>query len=136
MAPFKSSGKYQLVFEAVRGDGDKGDIALDDVAIRRGSCSSQPFNAIPQRQVFIDCDFKPSICRSWRSEANKFQFNWTLSNQTGSSSTGFIYVDQTQVKKGDKARLITKEIIPKPLAEGYCLTFFYYAFGKSNFWKF
>ena len=30
----------QIVFEAIRGNGDKGDIALDDVTFRNGACSN------------------------------------------------------------------------------------------------
>ena len=31
-------GRYQIVFEATRGDGYRGDIAVDDISARNGSC--------------------------------------------------------------------------------------------------
>ena len=37
----------QIIIEGIRGNGYYGDIAVDDVSFRDGSCSSVPANADP-----------------------------------------------------------------------------------------
>ena len=36
--PFTANSPYQVVFEATVGNGDQGDIAIDDVQIFSGTC--------------------------------------------------------------------------------------------------
>lgn len=36
-------GLYQIVFEAIRGDGSKGDIALDDIFIANRQCNGKNY---------------------------------------------------------------------------------------------
>lgn len=39
------SSAFQLVFEGIRGNNYQGDIAIDDVSVKPGSCSSSPGNS-------------------------------------------------------------------------------------------
>ncbi|KAH3887668.1 hypothetical protein DPMN_011686 [Dreissena polymorpha] len=43
------SRNFQIVFEGVRGIGDLGDIAIDDVKLSQGSCSNGVAGASPGR---------------------------------------------------------------------------------------
>ncbi|KAE8600239.1 hypothetical protein XENTR_v10013144 [Xenopus tropicalis] len=38
MVPISATGQFQVVFEGVRGSGIEGDIAIDDVTVRKGEC--------------------------------------------------------------------------------------------------
>lgn len=58
---FQIDKYHVIVIEGVRGDGNTGDIALDDLTIRRdGSCKIQPDNAKPQYYAssLINCGFE------------------------------------------------------------------------------
>ncbi|CAF0741635.1 unnamed protein product, partial [Brachionus calyciflorus] len=140
LAPFKSNTRHQIMFEGIRGETDLGDIALDDLTIRRESCQVQPANAQPQIQSLslINCGFENTTC-NWQNETIGTQFNWTLNTgKTESGDTGpvngalstksYVYIETSYTSLNDRARLISP-VISKPTSEGYCLTFYYHMFG-------
>jgi len=49
-----TSQQYQLIWEAVKGDSYRGDIALDDISIADGNCQA-PSNLLLIYLLFINC---------------------------------------------------------------------------------
>ncbi|KAG1708506.1 MAM domain-containing glycosylphosphatidylinositol anchor protein 1 [Nymphon striatum] len=45
--PIKVLNSYSIIFEAVRGNGDYGSIAIDDISIGSDQCSITPHSAAP-----------------------------------------------------------------------------------------
>ncbi|CAH3118157.1 unnamed protein product [Pocillopora meandrina] len=107
--PIRSSVKYQVLFEGIRGNSYTGDIALDDVSFTVGAanCRLQPYDALPVNMTTAappvttspsitpttignqgnDCNFEVGIC-SWTFDSNG-KFNWTRhQGSTASSGTG------------------------------------------------
>ena len=72
-----SQTQFQVVFEGVRGQSYKGDIALDDISLQDGKCPPQAL-----------CTFEdPGLC-GW-ANIHGDNFDWTRANgQTGSYGTG------------------------------------------------
>ncbi len=139
-APFQTNISHQIMFEGVAGKGIYGDIALDDLAIKREPCQIQPAEAMPQLQAsqLVDCDFENGYCSWTNGTAN---FNWTFNNgetpsfDTGpssgaDSSKGYLYIETSNTKEGDKARLLSKSI-PRPSDDNYCLSFYYHMWGAD-----
>lgn len=91
------------MFEAVRGSGYHGDIALDDIQFVSQTCPITPSNANPSLSATppvqvttaapatippgFSCNFDTNTC-GWTQSRND-DFNWSLhKGQTGSSGTG------------------------------------------------
>jgi hypothetical protein len=144
LIPFQSNLSHQILFEGVAGTSYYGDIALDDLSVKRETCLYQPKIAIPQLQIntLVDCGFEKSYC-NWINDTQNTQFNWTLNNGTtpsfdtgpssGAESTdGYLYIETSYTNNGDKARIVSKSV-PKPIDElkGYCLSFFYHMWGSD-----
>ncbi|KAK7473655.1 hypothetical protein BaRGS_00035133, partial [Batillaria attramentaria] len=107
----------KLVFEALRGNGYMGDIALDDIVVYQGNCP-------------VLCDFEePTLCGYVQSARDNF--DWTRHHgSTASSATGptndhtygtsqghYMYIESSQPRKiGDKAQFFQQAIQPQPLA--------------------
>ncbi|XP_053390248.1 MAM and LDL-receptor class A domain-containing protein 1-like [Mercenaria mercenaria] len=119
-----------IAFEGVRGDGFKGDIAVDDISIIPTLCTLD--------LVSLDCNFEDGLC-NWQQE-NSDDFDWlresgdTPSSDTGPSSdhtTGddghYIYIKATDQDKEDKA------VISSPVQNSgpFCLTFWYNMYGTD-----
>ncbi|KAL7975838.1 hypothetical protein Chor_006367 [Crotalus horridus] len=47
--PINPAGPFQIIFEGVRGTGSEGDIAIDDVTLKKGDCPRKPIvpNKVP-----------------------------------------------------------------------------------------
>jgi hypothetical protein len=144
LAPFQADLPHQIVFEGVAGNNIYGNIALDDLSVKRETCLYQPKIAMPQLQIntLVDCGFEKSYC-NWINDTQNANFNWTLNNGTtpsfdtgpssGAESTdGYLYIEVSGRKKGKKARILSKSV-PKPIDElkGYCLSFFYHMWGSD-----
>ena len=68
----------QLVFEGIRGNGIRSDIAIDDVKITNGACSGSQGS----------CDFEKNTCL-WTNTRYGDNFDWLRkSGSTSSTSTG------------------------------------------------
>ncbi len=106
VAPFKSSQLHNLMFEGIVGSGSLGDIALDDISIRRESCQVQPQIALPQLQAayLVECNFENQTLCNWNNEVNA-TLKWTIAKgqtdtfgETGPTSGArnsiyYLYVD-------------------------------------------
>lgn len=98
------SSSYWIVFEGIRGNGYRGDIAIDDILIKDGNCPTQPANAgrdkiptTPQVTTpftlpppippsLYNCDFEKGMC-NYTQEHITDVFNWTR-HQGGTYSSG------------------------------------------------
>ncbi|KAM4770821.1 MAM domain-containing glycosylphosphatidylinositol anchor protein 1 [Rhinophrynus dorsalis] len=69
IVPIKPSGPFQVVFEGVRGPGIEGDIAIDDVTVKKGECPRKQFD--PTKEVAA-----PGSTSSGRLQGS---FHWPLS---------------------------------------------------------
>nr|XP_058973356.1 MAM and LDL-receptor class A domain-containing protein 1-like isoform X1 [Pocillopora verrucosa] len=135
---------YQLGFEAERGIGNTGDIALDEIRLKPGSCnqfkvSTQPPTTIKTTPLVTQeyCNFDSgSLCDL--TQATGDQFDWTL--HKGPTSTGgtgpgtdmsgkgyYVYIEtSTPRRKGDRAVLLS------PRLKGpYCLRMHYHMLGVN-----
>ncbi|GFN85250.1 MAM and LDL-receptor class a domain-containing protein 2-like [Plakobranchus ocellatus] len=126
-------GNYQLIFEGVIGNGHRGDIAVDDIIITQGACRDKK-----------SCDFTLNTCQ-WRNvEDHTDDFDWlrnrgkTASLNTGPStdhtsgtSSGFyMYVESSNRKRGERARLASQTFPPVD-DQDYCISFWYNMFGSG-----
>ncbi|XP_053397241.1 MAM and LDL-receptor class A domain-containing protein 1-like isoform X1 [Mercenaria mercenaria] len=115
---------YRIAFEGVRGDGSKGDIAVDDISIIPTLCS-------------LDCDYDDGFCNWMQYDGDNF--DWTLQRgPTETSDTGpeadhtsgngqYAYIDSSQGTKGGVAWLMS----PLQNAGKYCFSFWYYMYGED-----
>ncbi|XP_033751988.1 MAM and LDL-receptor class A domain-containing protein 1-like [Pecten maximus] len=123
---------YNLVFEATRGSGYVGDIAIDDVSVKNGACSSSAFG---------NCNFELDLC-TWSNVHTGDDFDWiTGSGSTTSTGTGpqadhtlnnsngtYIYIESSAPQRpGDRAVLQSATLQP---TSGQCLHFWYNMFGS------
>jgi len=95
---------YWIVFEGIRGNSYRGDIAIDDILIKDGSCPTLPANADPNPlsttpvvttpftlpppipPSLYNCDFEKGLC-NYTQEHITDVFNWTR-HQGGTYSGG------------------------------------------------
>ncbi|XP_053390246.1 uncharacterized protein LOC128553151 isoform X2 [Mercenaria mercenaria] len=116
--------RLEIAFEGVRGDGSKGDIAVDDISIIPSLCS-------------LDCDFDDGFCNWMQDDGD--DFDWTLQRgPTETSNTGpeadhtpgngqYAYIDSSQGTRGDEAWLMS----PLQNAGKFCFSFWYYMYGED-----
>ncbi|BFZ04222.1 hypothetical protein BsWGS_07261 [Bradybaena similaris] len=120
---------FQIVFEAVRGTSFFSDIALDDVSVKLGPCSSR-----------ATCNFDTDTCTYSDYPAD---YDWIRNNgMTGSAFTGPIN-DHTQGNSngyymyleaslphtmGQTAVLNSERLSP---TNGSCFTFWYHMYGST-----
>lgn len=73
----KSSDKWQAVFEGVIGNGNSGNIAIDDIRIAKGDCPNK-----------ASCDFEhQNLCDYTNTPTNKI--NWVVADIMGLFTSGF-----------------------------------------------
>ncbi|KAK0068562.1 MAM and LDL-receptor class A domain-containing protein 2, partial [Biomphalaria pfeifferi] len=123
-----------VVLEAAQGSSFDGDIAIDDINLVPGMCSSSSGS-------LIDCDFEsPDICGYLQDTMDVF--DWTrASGGTDSYNTGptndhtyktsaghYLYTEASGRRLGDAARIWSRAFTPKP---GQCLSFFYHMYGAD-----
>lgn len=94
---------YWIVFEGVRGNGYRGDIAIDDIQFTNADCTIRPAKASPSKPTLpppttrftlpptippslYNCDFENGFC-NYTQEVITDIFNWTR-NQGGTHSGG------------------------------------------------
>ena len=67
-----------MLVRATKGNGYRGDIAVDDFRIRDGACPAEG-----------DCDFEHADLCDWQQETKDDKFDWIIgSGKTGSWFTG------------------------------------------------
>nr|XP_039270832.1 MAM and LDL-receptor class A domain-containing protein 1-like [Styela clava] len=125
-------GSYVITIEAVRGNGEFGDIAIDDVSIPDGLCPTTP----------DVCDFENGNCGY--TQGNQDDQDWILtSGASSSTSTGpqvgdhtygtpnghYYLADVDSHQPNDLARMTSKVYPP---TYGMCLQFWYYMYGDAN----
>nr|XP_058972703.1 MAM and LDL-receptor class A domain-containing protein 1-like [Pocillopora verrucosa] len=145
--------QFQLAFEAVRGNGYRGDIALDEIKLVPGKCNASPGTPAPpviktpvkqkttpepptRGEVYCNFDSR-TFCQFTQTTAD--EFDWVLNKgntpsapQTGPrsdvSSTGYyIYAEASFPRQnGDRAQLLSPKLIGS-----YCLQFYYYMHGAQ-----
>ncbi|XP_048582525.1 MAM and LDL-receptor class A domain-containing protein 1 [Nematostella vectensis] len=140
---------YFIELEAVRGSDWRGDIAVDEIEFSNGKCPSFgsdpdiPMTTLPPttptQLVVLDyegfCDFNNGFC-FWENDIND-KGDWTQhKGETVSKKTGpregygggtFIYVEASELKAGDVARLV----LNAPLRGEVCLKMMYHMNGAG-----
>ncbi|XP_071956925.1 MAM and LDL-receptor class A domain-containing protein 1-like [Antedon mediterranea] len=131
---FTASSTFQVYFEAIVADGPKGDIAIDDVDIFQGTCSTQG-----------ECDFENYDLCTWVNSRSGDDFDWSLGNGgTVSSGTGpsvdhtkgtpqgiYLFIESSSPRKlDDSAQLYSQPFSPTS-SSGRCLKFWYHMNGGN-----
>ncbi|EDV21956.1 uncharacterized protein TRIADDRAFT_59472 [Trichoplax adhaerens] len=128
-----STTPYQLVFEAVRGNGFQSDIGLDDIAIKDGECPRT-----------VDCTFEINTCQWMQDKANAF--NWTRAkggndkqgsgpptDHTTNTATGYYMYVSSYSNPNAKSRLVGPKFPPAATAQlKKCLVFYYRMTGNAG----
>ncbi|XP_077371361.1 MAM and LDL-receptor class A domain-containing protein 1 [Festucalex cinctus] len=136
------SSPFQIIMEGIRGSNVLSDVAIDDISVQFGSCSSNLGSGaeiLPSDQVCsLNCSFDRNVC-SWNQMITD-AFDWTRQSgstptlMTGPSSdhTGdghYLYIEANSASLGDTARLISSECS----ASGpQCLQFWYHMYGSAD----
>ncbi|XP_033751998.1 MAM and LDL-receptor class A domain-containing protein 1-like [Pecten maximus] len=122
---------FNVVFEAVRGQGFKGDIAIDDVSMATGNCPA-----------IGACNFDKNLC-GW-TNAKQDDFDWLRHRgRTASGNTGpsvdhthgnnqgyYLYIEASSPRReNDRARL-TSQLFRKSSRQR-CFQFWYNMQGNS-----
>ncbi|XP_047128245.1 MAM and LDL-receptor class A domain-containing protein 1 isoform X1 [Hydra vulgaris] len=132
---------FQIEFEATRGLDYRGDISLDDITVKDGSCVEIKSNSSANDTGYGLCTFEKDKCGF--NDDPSGQFKWTRmrgstpSTKTGPSSdhtTGtisgyFVYVEASNKKLNDKGRFYKTFTNLSP--KGSCLKFWYHMFGSD-----
>ncbi|XP_061879772.1 MAM and LDL-receptor class A domain-containing protein 1 isoform X1 [Entelurus aequoreus] len=122
---------YQVVFEAVTGEGPRRDIAIDDLTVLNGVCPPEGF-----------CDFEIDLC-GWvnnRPADSGIDWDWLSGKSEGSlvperdhstmSSLGhFVFYRLSGSDRGQKAQLESESM---EAVEQACLEFWHYANGWTS----
>ena len=133
MVPLDLSYPQGMIFEAFRGNGDGGDIAIDDVVVLKGECPSDRG---------LSCSFEHGDFCAWQvdnSQARKFEIsqgktkNAPMSgpegDHTGLYAGGrYAMISSENAISGEKAR-ISSPVIP---AGPVCVSFAYSIRGRST----
>ncbi|CAC5393954.1 unnamed protein product [Mytilus coruscus] len=124
-------GPYRIMFKAIRGNGYKSEIAVDDIFISNSDC---------KKASRLDCNFETELC-NWNVEQESGN-TWTvISGETPSDDTGpkvdhtygvhnghYIYLEATDMQKGQKSNLTSETVYPDGDA---CLTFWFHMYGDG-----
>ncbi|XP_048242313.1 MAM and LDL-receptor class A domain-containing protein 1-like isoform X2 [Haliotis rufescens] len=121
---------FQVVIEAVRGQGEKGVISIDDTKIINGPCSLQASKP-------VTCSFDNDMC-TWIQMKND-DFDWTrYQGSTSSMGSGpqrdhtagngfYLYAEASGHTSNKTARIQSKTITPRMVTK--CLSFWYHMHG-------
>ncbi|CAC5389522.1 unnamed protein product [Mytilus coruscus] len=114
-------GPYQIIFKAIRGDGNKNEIAVDDIFIT---------NTVCKKASTIDCNFETK-CK-WASGDTTYKWKlWrgrTLSDDTGPDVDHTVGTKASSIPKGQKLNFTSMTVYPNGNA---CFTFWYHMFGDG-----
>ena len=143
-----STSVYRILLEAIIGDGNLGDIAVDDITYTENvPCGSlTPITTTTTTTyppTLLDCDFECNCPCSWNFDptgnmnwiiqqgASEVLFTGPSADHTLQSPAGYYAYIKTQspVVFNDSARLISPTVSTG--STGICLKFFYHMFGTS-----
>ncbi|KAJ8050465.1 MAM and LDL-receptor class A domain-containing protein 2 [Holothuria leucospilota] len=125
--------RFQIVVESIRGASYTGDIAIDDIALKFGSCGGNPGF----------CTFQEDTC-SWTNIQGEDDVDWlrmrglhahendVLYDHTTGTDLGFYLSFEILpliVSPGDKALLVSEHM---PVTADSCLIFWYHYFGEGS----
>ncbi|XP_041467552.1 MAM and LDL-receptor class A domain-containing protein 1-like [Lytechinus variegatus] len=119
--PIDLSEDFQLVFSASVGDGNLGDIALDDIELKQEACP-HPGN-IDFEDGFESWTNDPDLLLGQGSTPT-FSTGPTTDHTLRTSEGTFAYVESTNTAPGDITRLRSPPLPPTP-SEGHCMSFWY-----------
>ncbi|CAH1233158.1 MALRD1 [Branchiostoma lanceolatum] len=149
-AQLVGSNSFNVVFEAVRGDSFRGDIAIDDVTVS-DECVPVPIatTVLPPTTSYPlaspSCTFELlSMCGYRQDIHDSAEWTW-YQGQTGTSDTGpglnhtigtalghYVYLEASNIDPGVTARLLSPTLPAIPLSSShtsYCLSFWYHMYG-------
>ncbi|KAK2822608.1 hypothetical protein Q5P01_022673 [Channa striata] len=125
---FSPNAPYQVIFEAVAGDGPRRDISIDDLTVLNGACPPQGF-----------CDFEMDFCGwvnnppaesgvgwDWLSAESKGTFIPRRDHTTGTSLGHFAFFTSSESNKEEIAQLQSEKM---EVVDKACLEFWHYAEG-------
>ncbi|XP_072771353.1 uncharacterized protein [Nerophis lumbriciformis] len=142
------SSPFQIIVEGIRGSDALSDVAIDDISIHVGACSSslgrenEPSSTaevLPSASACsLNCSFDSNLCSWNQMRTDAFDWAWqsgstpTLMTGPSADHTGdghYIYIEASRVSHGDTARLISSECF----ATGpQCLQFWYHMYGSAD----
>ncbi|CAC5399333.1 unnamed protein product [Mytilus coruscus] len=124
-------GPYRIKFKAIRGNGSKIEIAIDDISITNTDC---------KKVSSLDCNFEKETCK-WNVEQES-EYMWTvISGGTHHDDTGpvvdhtygfyegnYIYLNASNIEPGQKSNFTSVTVS----SEGdSCFTFWFYMYGDG-----
>ncbi|XP_078680537.1 uncharacterized protein LOC144915743 [Branchiostoma floridae x Branchiostoma belcheri] len=147
-AQVDGSSSFNVVFEAVRGNGFRGDIAIDDVTVS-DECVPIATTVLPTTTPFPDasasCTFElSSICGYRQDIHDSAEWTWhqghtntdgtgpSVDHTSGTTLGHYMYFEASSIDPGVTARLLspTLPVIPSSSSHtSYCLTFWYHMYG-------
>ncbi|XP_077978860.1 MAM and LDL-receptor class A domain-containing protein 1-like [Glandiceps talaboti] len=113
LLPKTSGNDYQVLFEGIVGNGDRGDIAIDDVLIDNTPCQAEGW-----------CSFEDDMC-GWSNEYVKDDdYDWiriagssptsytgpSVDHTLGTPSGYYVYIETSVGNDGNKAWLISEHL--------------------------
>ncbi|XP_067654503.1 MAM and LDL-receptor class A domain-containing protein 1-like [Haliotis asinina] len=141
----KRNNPFTILIEAVTSNGNRGDIAIDDVSLANGSCTGSTgptvHTTVHPGQVVRKCDFEAkSICGYTQDKSDNFDWTWT-SHRTSSYGTGpsndhtygttsghYLYTEASYQRQGNKARIFSPTYHD---SQTMCANFYYHMYGSS-----
>ncbi|RMZ97804.1 MAM and LDL-receptor class A domain-containing 2-like [Brachionus plicatilis] len=153
---FSSNTTYRIYIMGIRGNSYFGDIAIDDISFVDSTCGVQPSEVVgelnslttlmpvstrPPASQQISCTFDNNNICGWINDLS-VELKWTLKKgSTTSSETGpstdvsgngyYIYLETSNVNKGDTARIISQIVNSTYSKTTNCLTFYYHLYGET-----
>ncbi|XP_067654504.1 MAM and LDL-receptor class A domain-containing protein 1-like [Haliotis asinina] len=134
---------FNVVIEGVRGNGYRGDIAIDDVNITNGSCSAGTTVGPSSKPAADKCNFEASnLCGFSQDHSDKFDWSRTTGS-TSSRGTGpssdhtygtrlghYMYIETSSPRRPNDVARLNSFILTGPTSPT-CLTFWYHMYGNS-----
>ncbi|XP_076075808.1 MAM and LDL-receptor class A domain-containing protein 1-like [Mytilus galloprovincialis] len=126
------TGPYRIMFKAIRGNGSKSEISIEDIFITNTDC---------KKVSAIDCNFEKGTC-NWNVE-QKSDYMWTvISGETHFNDTGpvvdhpygiydgnYIYLNASNIEPWRKSNFTSVTVFSEGDA---CFTFWFRMYGSEN----
>ncbi|CAC5389526.1 unnamed protein product [Mytilus coruscus] len=123
-------GSYQIIFKAIRGDGDKSEIAVDDILIT---------NTVCMKASTIDCNFETTKCgwsladtaykwKLWHGRTPSDDTGPDVDHTLGTNAGHYIYLEASSIPRGQKLNFTSLNVYPDGNA---CFNFWYHMYGDG-----